>query len=995
VSDLVCSGEGRRDKVRAGSNGLDYLEVSADQLTLTVTFLGKAPDEVEPANVRIDGGRRVRGIRVVRVRLSREEDPDLDDCMQVTVDRPGDFSTYTLRLVDPDKPERPPAGIDPRYAALQFSFKVGCSSDLDCAVEPDCPPAPPPVPDISYLAKDYASFRALILDRLALVMPGWTERHAPDLGIALVELLAYVGDHLSYQQDAVATEAYLDTARRRISVRRHARLVDYALHDGCNARAWVCVEVEAPVRTKSDEVCFVAAPAQTPFPRVALGCDELRTLQAAGSPVFEPVADAPPCAEIARRGDPEPRLAPELRFDPDHNAISFWTWGDSECCLTAGATSATLKDRWVEIGEGKRRQRTRALSLHPGDLLVFEERIGPQTGDPADADPDHRQAVRLTQVTQGSDPLYEQPIVEVTWGREDALDFPLCISTFAGEDCARIDDVSVACGNVVLIDHGATLGWCDSAGDPLPPRTAGEPGPACEGPCDPAERLPVPAAYGPVLAHRPVSQVTAFPDPAALAGRQAEVVAAIPARVHARIARLVEDARDGAELGEHGRGELVALFGSRTLTDAGLLRARGAPQELAALERLSARADHLLAGKVRRTFALAERARDRNVLPLVIADELLELWGERYAARHELQGPGLLGPARGVLAQDPRAALPAISVDEGPVPKPAPPRGGRKAKHDDAADRHRCWEPRRDLLHSGPGDRHFVAEADDDGDLHLRFGPGVREVPVGAPMTAHYRLGNGRAGNVGRESISRIVFRTRVDAPVLRVRNPLAATGGADPEPVPAARLAAPMAFRHVRERAVTAGDYAELAGQVPDVQRAAARLRWTGSWFEADVGLDVLSAAPDPDAVPAAVAARLRPARRLGHDLRVATAAPTALDLAMTVCVAADHRAAPVRAALLDVLSDRTLADGTLGFFHPDALSFGSAIRLSALVAVAQAVPGVELVKVTQLGRLSSSGGPPDDGVLDFGPLEIPELANDPNEPERGRLQLELRGGR
>src|SRR2546427_6685807 len=46
------------------------------------------------------------------------------------------------------------------------------------------------------------------------------------------ELLAYVGDYLSYQQDAVATEAYLGTARRRVSVRRHARLVDYLVHDG-------------------------------------------------------------------------------------------------------------------------------------------------------------------------------------------------------------------------------------------------------------------------------------------------------------------------------------------------------------------------------------------------------------------------------------------------------------------------------------------------------------------------------------------------------------------------------------------------------------------------------------------------------------------------------------------------------------------------------------------------------------------------------------------
>ena len=59
----------------------------------------------------------------------------------------------------------------------------------------------------------------------------------------LAELIAYVGDHLSYQQDAVATEAYLETARSRISLRRHALLVDYRVHDGCNARAWVRLQV--------------------------------------------------------------------------------------------------------------------------------------------------------------------------------------------------------------------------------------------------------------------------------------------------------------------------------------------------------------------------------------------------------------------------------------------------------------------------------------------------------------------------------------------------------------------------------------------------------------------------------------------------------------------------------------------------------------------------------------------------------------------------------
>ena len=69
-------------------------------------------------------------------------------------------------------------------------------------------------------------------------------RREADLGIALAELIAYVGDPLSYQQDAVATEAYLQTARSRISLRRHALLVDYHVHDGCNARTWMQLQVD-------------------------------------------------------------------------------------------------------------------------------------------------------------------------------------------------------------------------------------------------------------------------------------------------------------------------------------------------------------------------------------------------------------------------------------------------------------------------------------------------------------------------------------------------------------------------------------------------------------------------------------------------------------------------------------------------------------------------------------------------------------------------------
>src|SRR5206468_11241448 len=92
---------------------------------------------------------------------------------------------------------------------------------------------------VDYLAKDYESFRRLMLDRLGALVPGFRERNPADLQVTLVELLAYAGDQLSYAQDAVATEAYLGTARSRVSLRRHARLIDYLVDEGENARVWI------------------------------------------------------------------------------------------------------------------------------------------------------------------------------------------------------------------------------------------------------------------------------------------------------------------------------------------------------------------------------------------------------------------------------------------------------------------------------------------------------------------------------------------------------------------------------------------------------------------------------------------------------------------------------------------------------------------------------------------------------------------------------------
>ncbi|WP_371582250.1 putative baseplate assembly protein [Streptomyces sp. NBC_01314] len=1024
----------RRAKVRAAQlNGVDAVEVSDDGLLLTVTFLGKAPHGICPENVRIDGGRRITGITAVDVSVEREEDPELDDRLYVTLDQAGDTSRYRFSLVETDPYGRPGTepyrGFDQRYHSAGFAFRPDCPTTFDCKDDEREPEGFPAAPVIDYTARDYDTIRKLLLDRLALTTPDWVERNPADLGMTLVELLAYTGDRISYQQDAVATEAYLDTARRRISVRRHVRLIDYAMHDGCTARVYVTVQTAGDQTFTPGTFRFASVDVRTldphdrPEPGTVVDENDLADLDERGSvEVFEPVVSADPL---------------ELRVA--HNAIRLWTWGGDVRTLPKAATSATLRDQWVD----PETCRDRRLDLKPGDVLVLEEVRGPRTGTPGDADPSHRQAVRLTSVTPAVDRIEDQPVLEIAWATEDALRFPLCLTTRGGRDCLPVEDVTIARGNVVLVDHGRTLGG-------LPETLTAPPVPAEVAPCAPPdfgchdrdegnaparlinsltdktesgkaltpddvrelfqvagqeattraglglesagqrhERVVPGTAYAqasalrtllaqsvypgirprfrPVLGRTPVVQAVPFPDPGTVAAGQAERIAAIPGRVRQRLVELWRSARDRDGLGEAEIAELAVIYGLKLLERIELRR-----HPVRALRELLHRSDQLLDAKLRRVEVLTARARAGTVLDGHIAWEIAHSWGPAHMAGLHPDEPVLRGSATDALGQDPRRALPAVRLHEG----------------DDVT-----WEPRRDLLDSAARDRHFVGELDDDGRLTLRFGDGRHgaEPTPGSRLTASYRLGGGTAGNVGAEAINHLVVQGDCEAPVATVRNPLPATGGSEPEPVEQVRQLAPLDLRRTRLRAVTAEDYAALASALPGVQRAAATIRWTGSVQEAHLAIDAYGTGAPSDELLASVAQSLETYRRIGHDLVVGPARMVPLDLALTVCAKPGHQHGQILAELY-----RVLGSGRRGFFHPDALTFGEPVRLSRLVAVAAAVPGVESVQVTRLQRLfEPNRGEKEDGVLRLGPLEIATCDNDPDRPENGRLAISLGGAR
>lgn len=85
-----------------------------------------------------------------------------------------------------------------------------------------------PKPNLSYTARDYDTIRAQIEAFVQAARPEeWSNFYESNLGTLLLDIIALVGDQVSYGQDVAAQETFLATARRYDSALRAARSVGY------------------------------------------------------------------------------------------------------------------------------------------------------------------------------------------------------------------------------------------------------------------------------------------------------------------------------------------------------------------------------------------------------------------------------------------------------------------------------------------------------------------------------------------------------------------------------------------------------------------------------------------------------------------------------------------------------------------------------------------------------------------------------------------------
>jgi hypothetical protein len=380
------------DAANTTLNGIDFVEIAkCAETTLhvhflnAVNFVGSPPGPVHPL---ISGGESIPTVPVLPVSPADwSEDVDGRPLLTLRVAAPGDFSFYTLTIVHD--------GIDPFFNHKTFSFKALCKSDLDCAPPATpCPPLSGDPPPITYLAKDFLSFRKALSDFSALRYPEWQERSEADFGVMFMEALSSLADDLSYTQDRIAAEAKIDTVTQRRSLVRLARLVDYEPTPATASSVTLQLEVTAgPIPS--------GVPVSGPMPDGTLIEFETGTGLINPQTLLANVSTYPVSPTWNR-----------YLFDGKTPKLNPYWWDDSTRCLKIGDT-----EMWLE-GQG--------FNFLPGTTLLID------TAAQTTADPPTREIVQLASVDEEIDPLFGTAVTHIVWENGLTYNHDLTRTALAG-----------------------------------------------------------------------------------------------------------------------------------------------------------------------------------------------------------------------------------------------------------------------------------------------------------------------------------------------------------------------------------------------------------------------------------------------------------------------------------------------------------------------------------------------------------------------------------
>ncbi len=452
-------------------NGIRFVIVSVnnttDQATLDVHFYNSNhltainSSVTAPVNIfAISGGTRIRGGRALgQVQVTGITKPSAR-VLRLSVEPVGDYSTFALAIIasevaDPPSPPTTstPIVFDPLFAEIRFKFRPGCFNN-NCAPEWESGLPQFDEPVIDYLAKDYTSFRDTMVTAMSTRVPGWQPTSEADLDMVLAELFSVAADELSDYQDRVMNEAYLATARKRVSLARHARFMDYHIHQGNQASTWLALEILHDATTAKS---FALSPDIDAGKELKVWAGESR-----GPKTNRKEADS---SVVFLMRD-------KVQVHQYLNNIGLYTWSDSITTLKAGSTRADLvlyNDLYLDnlaaaptpLGELEVKAIVQSIKEGVFKRLLVQEHFNPRTGRPAGLNPDKRQLVRLIPEKAKTmfDPVTNSWFLRVYWEKADQLKYDYCFTVDCpagnpGTAVGITNFVSLFHGNLVEIFHG-------------------------------------------------------------------------------------------------------------------------------------------------------------------------------------------------------------------------------------------------------------------------------------------------------------------------------------------------------------------------------------------------------------------------------------------------------------------------------------------------------------------------------------------------------------
>ena len=299
----------------------------------------------------------------------------------------------------------------------------------------------------------------------------------------------------------------------------------------------------------------------------------------------------------------------------------------------------------------------------------------------------------------------------------------------------------------------------------------------------------------------------------------------------------------------------------------------------------------------------------------------------------------------------------------------------------------RLWQPAAAFFDRPADAEIYIVRQGEDG-AYVQFGDGINgaALPSGRNnVTAAYRIGAGAHGGLAAGAEPKPKGKLK---PLTGVTMPGPATGGAEPEDMAGARVAAPGRMQSLG-RLVGLADYVAEALAIPGVVKA-------GAVFGAEaerqhIALTVLTEDESPEAI-AAVEAALRHADRCRgparYPLEVIGGRRRFVHISLTAGYDPAYRSGDLDAAIIAALGALPAIDGNppgAGLFALAGRSFGQDVHISQAVAAAQSVEGVVWVKPAAFARLAAAETPADIAVpkkpglaarLTAGPSEVLALS-------------------